>query len=127
MAGWRSLRGCLIARRLGGGKREVGRTATQQTFQLFVCGRSCDAYDRGPRIFIRRYGPRLPWRWAGVKRSRPSLPARMMAESEGAGSDDVDCIRDYVCYLCPRVASGRLLSAYVIDAANMTAMNPPVQ
>ena len=35
-----------------------------------------------------------------------------MEESEGAGSDDVDCIRDYVCYLCPRVASGRLLSAY---------------
>ena len=35
-----------------------------------------------------------------------------MAESEGAGSDDVDCIRDNVCSLCPRVASARLLSAY---------------
>jgi len=35
-----------------------------------------------------------------------------MEESEGAGSDDVDCIRDYVCYLCASVASGRLLSAY---------------
>jgi len=33
-------------------------------------------------------------------------------ESEEAGSDDVDCIRDNVCSLCPRVASGRLLSAY---------------
>jgi hypothetical protein len=30
------------------------------------------------------------WRWAGVKRNRPSLPARMMEESEGAGSDGVD-------------------------------------
>jgi hypothetical protein len=33
----------------------------------------------------------------------------------GAGSDvvdDVDCIRAYVCYLCPRVASARRLSAY---------------
>ncbi len=52
------------------------------------------------------------WRWAGVNRNRPSLPARMMEESEGVGSDDVDCIRDYVCSLCPRVASARLLSAY---------------
>jgi hypothetical protein len=46
----------------------------------------------------------------------------MMVESEGEGSDvvddvddvdDVDCIRGYVCSLCPRVASGRLLSAYI--------------
>jgi len=36
----------------------------------------------------------------------------MMEESEGADSDDVDCIRDYVCYLRPSVASGRLLNAY---------------
>ena len=36
----------------------------------------------------------------------------MMAESEGAGSDDVDCIGDYVCSPCPHLASGRLLSAY---------------
>ena len=52
---------------------------------------------------------------AGVRRNRPSLPVRMMEEWEGAGSDvvdDVDCIRGYVCNLCPRVASGRLLSAY---------------
>ena len=48
---------------------------------------------------------------AGVKRYRPSLPARMMAQSEGAGSDDVDCIRDYVCSLGPRLAGGRPLSA----------------
>ena len=34
-----------------------------------------------------------------------------MMESEGAGSDDVDCKRYYVCSLCPSVASGRLLSA----------------
>ena len=33
-----------------------------------------------------------------------------MMESEGAGSDDVDCIRYYVCSR-PSVASGRLLSA----------------
>jgi len=52
------------------------------------------------------------WRWAGVKRNRPSLALRMMEETEGAGSDDVDCIRDYVCYQCPRLPSGRLLSAY---------------
>ena len=52
------------------------------------------------------------WRWAGVKRSRPSLPARMMEESEGAGWDGVDCIRGYVCSRCPRLASGRQLSAY---------------
>ena len=42
--------------------------------------------------------------------------ARMIAESVGAGSDgvdDVDCIRDYVCYLCANVASGRLLSTYL--------------
>ena len=51
------------------------------------------------------------WRWAGVKRNRPSLPLRMMEESEGAESDDVDCKRYYVCFLCPSVASGRLLSA----------------
>ena len=43
-------------------------------------------------------------------RRAPKLHHRMM-ESEGAGSDDVDCIRDYVCSLCPSVASGRLLSA----------------
>jgi hypothetical protein len=49
-----------------------------------------------------------------VNRNRPSLPARMMEESEGVGSDDVDCIRDYVCSLCPRVASARLLSAYLL-------------
>jgi len=43
--------------------------------------------------------------------------ARMMREGDGgvggAGSDvvvDVDFIRDYVCSLCPRVASGRRLS-----------------
>ena len=35
-----------------------------------------------------------------------------MMESEGAGSDDVDCIRDYVCSLCPRLASGDQSSAY---------------
>ena len=59
------------------------------------------------------------WRWDGLRRSRPSLPVRMMEESEREGSDvddDVDCIRGYVCNLCPRVASGRLLSAYGITA-----------
>jgi hypothetical protein len=58
------------------------------------------------------------WRWAGVKRSRPSLPARMMEESEGAGWDGVDCIRDYVCSRCPRLASGRPLSAYETQAGS---------
>ena len=48
-----------------------------------------------------------------MKRNRPSLALRMMEETEGAGSDDVDCIRDNVCYQCPRLPSGRLLSAYV--------------
>ena len=47
-----------------------------------------------------------------------------MEESEGAGSDvvvDVDCIRGYVCSLCPL---GRRLSAYiaVIDRQTMTPM-----
>ena len=39
-----------------------------------------------------------------------------MEESEGVGvgSDDVDCIRDYVCYQYPRLPSGRLLSAYAV-------------
>ena len=44
-------------------------------------------------------------------RRAPKLHHRMM-ESEGAGSDDVDCIRDYVCSLCPRLASGDQSSAY---------------
>ena len=57
--------------------------------------------------FLARTYPRASnssWRWAGENRSWPSLPVRMMEESEGAGLDvvdDVDCIRDYVCYLCP--------------------------
>ena len=41
------------------------------------------------------------WRWAGLKRNRPSLPGWMMEESEGAGSDvvdDVDWIRGYAIY-----------------------------
>jgi hypothetical protein len=47
----------------------------------------------------------------------------MMVESEGAGSDvvdDVDCIRGYVCSLCPRVTSGRRLSAYPVYAIYAT-------
>ena len=64
------------------------------------------------------------WRWARVKRSRPSVPARMMEESEGAGSDGVDCIRDYVCSRCPRLASGCQLSAYP-DSATSTVLPCP--
>ena len=34
--------------------------------------------------------------------------------------DDVDCIRGYVCSLCPRVTSGRRLSAYPVYAIYAT-------
>ena len=69
-------------------------------------------------IFLARTCPKASnssWRWVGLRRSRPSLPVRMMAESEGAASDmldDIDCIGGYVYYLCSRVAGGRRLSAY---------------
>jgi hypothetical protein len=38
MAGWRSLRGCLIARRLGGDKQEVEMHSYTTAFRLFVRG-----------------------------------------------------------------------------------------
>jgi len=44
---------------------------------------------------------------AGVRRNRPSLQVRMMAEAEGAGSDvvdDVDCLPS-VCGRIARIAS----------------------
>jgi hypothetical protein len=47
-----------------------------------------------------------------------------MEESEGAGSDDVDdvdCIRAYVCSLCPHMASARRLSAYTGAARSPVA------
>ena len=38
------------------------------------------------------------WRWAVVKRSRPSLALRMREESVRAGSDDIDDIDDIDAY-----------------------------